>query len=168
MSKLVLTHQRKLPDYLTEKRKKSAYNISIRATLEGEEFPRYMCYAKLRSIANSENYRVADCNTNNVIFSFAQMIAHHTRGGCPLRTGDLIATGTLSGPHLENAGCLLEQTRGGKEPYEMVAEESSKGSVRRTFCEDNDTIIFTAQAKSSDELGNVGFGTCQGKVLPAA
>ncbi|EXJ75461.1 fumarylacetoacetase [Cladophialophora psammophila CBS 110553] len=142
---------RKLPEYLTEKREKSAYDIPIRATLE----------------LNSEKYRVADCSTSNVIFSFAQMIAHHTSGGCPLRTGDLIATGTLSGPTREEAGCLLEQTRGGKEPFEMVAEDSSKGSVQRAFCEDNDTIIFAAHAKSNDGLGNVGFGTCQGKVLPA-
>ncbi len=112
-------------------------------------------------------HRLADCNTENVIFSFAQMLAHHTRGGCPLRTGDLIATGTLSGPNRENAGCLLERTRGGKEPCELMAEDSSKGSVHRTFCEDNDIITFTAQARPTDGLGTIGFGACQGKVLRA-
>jgi fumarylacetoacetase len=122
---------------------------------------------QLTSTANSEEYHMADCNTNNVIFSFAQMIAHHTRGGCPLQTGDLLATGTLSGPSREEAGCLLERTRGGKEPFEMKGGESTKGSVRRIFCEDNDIITFTAHAKSSDGLGNVGFGACQGQVLPA-
>jgi fumarylacetoacetase len=108
---------------------------------------------------------VADCNTNNVIFSFAQMIAHHTRGGCPLRTGDLIATGTLSGPDRENAGCLLEQTRGGTDPYEMVSEDSAVDNVRRAYLEDNDIITFTAQATSTK--GNVGFGSCSGKIWSA-
>ncbi|RVX70709.1 hypothetical protein B0A52_05359 [Exophiala mesophila] len=142
---------RELPSYLREKREKSAYNIPIRAILG----------------ANSENYRIADCNTNNVIFSFAQMIAHHTCGGCPLQTGDLIGTGTLSGPSRAEAGCLLEQTLGGTSPYEMKAEDPSKGSVIRAFCEDNDTITFTAQAKLTEGFGNVGFGACSGKVLPA-
>ncbi|KAK5023548.1 hypothetical protein LTS07_006063 [Exophiala sideris] len=140
---------RELPDYLMQKQEKSAYNIPIRATLG----------------ANNQRYRVADCNTNNVIFSFAQMIAHHTRGGCPLRAGDLIATGTLSGPNRENAGCLLEQTRGGTDPYEMIAEDSAAGNVRRAYLEDNDIITFTAQAMSS--RGNVGFGSCAGKILSA-
>lgn len=171
VSQLIMTNinpcQRELPDYLREKKEKSAYNIPIRATLDGEN-PLHASHDQLlTTTANSEKYRVADCNTNNVIFSFAQMIAHHTRGGCPLQTGDLIGTGTLSGPSRAEAGCLLEQTMGGKDPYEMKAEDSSKDSVVRTFCEDNDTIIFTAQAKSSEGSGNVGFGACSGKVLPA-
>ncbi|KIX03497.1 fumarylacetoacetase [Rhinocladiella mackenziei CBS 650.93] len=141
---------RQLAKYLTQKETKSAYNIPIRATLQE---------------VDSERYHVAQCNTNNVIFSFAQMIAHHTRGGCPLRTGDLIATGTLSGPTREEAGCLLEQTRGGTDPYDMVAENPRRGKLRRAFLEDGDTIEFTAQAKARDGLGNVGFGACQGKVL---
>lgn len=119
---------------------------------------------KLTSTANGQRYQVADCNTDNVIFSFGQMLAHHTRGGCPLRNGDLIATGTLSGPKRENAGCLLEQTWGGTQPYEMVAI-GTHDNVHRAFLEDNDTIEFTAQA--SGGLGNVGFGACSGKVLPA-
>lgn len=95
------------------------------------------------------------------------MIAHHTRGGCPLRTGDLIATGTLSGPNLENAGCLLEQTWGGTKPYEMMAEESSLGSVHRSYLEDNDTVEFSARVAGRDGAGSIGFGVCSGKVLPA-
>ncbi len=95
------------------------------------------------------------------------MIAHHTRGGCPLRTGDLIATGTLSGPKRENAGCLLEQTWGGTDPCEMVAENSAESNVRRAYLEDNDTVEFTAHVTGPYGIGNVGFGVCSGKVLPA-
>ncbi|KAK5194672.1 hypothetical protein LTR92_005916 [Exophiala xenobiotica] len=142
---------RELPDYLVEKNQRSVYDIPVRATLG----------------ANGQRYRIADCNTNNVIFSFAQMIAHHTRGGCPLRTGDLVATGTLSGPKRENAGCLLEQTLGGTDPYEMAAENSTESNVRRAYLEDNDTVEFTAQVTGPDGIGNVGFGVCSGKVLPA-
>ena len=131
------------------------------------ETPYIVCSAKLTSTANSVKYRLADCNTDNVIFSFAQMLAHHTRGGCPLRTGDLIGTGTLSGPNRENGGCLLEQTRGGKEPYELPAEDLSESSIHRTFMDDNDIITFNAHVSSSNGLGGVGFGACQGKVLPA-
>lgn len=121
--------------------------------------------SELTTAANGQTYQIADCNTNNVIFSFAQMIAHHTRGGCPLRTGDLIATGTLSGPERENAGCFLEQTRGGTDPYEMVAKEPSTSNVLRAYLEDNDRVTFTAQA--SGAAGKVGFGSCSGTVLPA-
>lgn len=95
------------------------------------------------------------------------MLAHHTRGGCPLRTGDLIATGTVSGPERRNAGCLMEQTRGGTDPYEMTAEDPSTTNIHRAWLEDGDTIIFTAQADPGDGTGKVGFGSCQGKVLPA-
>jgi fumarylacetoacetase len=95
------------------------------------------------------------------------MIAHHTRGGCPLRTGDLIATGTLSGPNRENAGCFLEQTWGGTKPYEMKPEDPSQGSIYRAYLEDNDTVEFFAQAKGRVGAGNVGFGCCSGIVLPA-
>ena len=96
------------------------------------------------------------------------MIAQHTRGGCPLRPGDLIATGTLSGPSREEAGCLLEATRGGREPYDLVALDTVEPNLRRVYLEDGDTVEFTAQARASDGLGNVGFGVCQGKVLPAS
>lgn len=85
----------------------------------------------------------------------------------PLRNGDLIATGTVSGPGREGAGCLLEQSFGGKEAYDMRAEDSPNDSISRTFCEDNDTFIFTAQVRLPDGSGSVGFGSCSGKVLPA-
>lgn len=95
------------------------------------------------------------------------MLAHHTRGGCPLRPGDLVATGTLSGPTKAESGCFFEQTRGGKEPYELKALKMGKGSVQRGFLEDNDTVEFRAQVSLGDGLGNVSFGVCGGKVLPA-
>lgn len=109
---------------------------------------------------------MAECNTNNVAFSFAQMIAHHTLGGCPLRPGDLLATGTLSGPTRGELGCFLESTLNGTAPYDMETKSPSKTKLTRRYIEDGDTIEFTAQARSRDGLRQVGFGACRGKVLP--
>ena len=120
------------------------------------------------SPVDSQRYFVAECNTKHVVFSFAQMIAHHTRGGCPLRPGDILATGTMSGPTKQEEGCFLELSRYGTDPYEMDAEAgaSTKSKIRRTFLEDGDLIEFTSQVRSGNGLGNVGFGACCGQVLP--
>jgi fumarylacetoacetase len=94
------------------------------------------------------------------------MLAHHTVGGCPMRTGDLIATGTLSGPTREELGCLLEITRNGKESIEMNAKDTSDEKVVRTFLLDRDTVEFDAKVEHQDGY-SVGFGTCVGTVLPS-
>ncbi len=95
------------------------------------------------------------------------MIAHHTRGGCPLRTGDLIATGTVSGKPLRERGCLLEITQNGTVSYEIEAASGAEKKTKRVFLEDGDAVEFTAQARNTDGLGNVGFGACRGQVLAA-
>ena len=78
-----------------------------------------------------------------------------------------MATGTMSGPTRSEEGCFLELSRYGEDPYEMAAEGSSANKIRRTFLEDGDVIEFAAQIRAEDGLGNVGFGVCRGKVLPA-
>lgn len=120
---------------------------------------------RLRTVA-SQKYQASNCNTKHVVFSFAQMIAHHTRGGCPLRPGNLLATGTMSGPTRPEQGCFLELSRVGAEPYEMAAVNSPERKLTRTFLEDGDIVEFTCQVRSSDGSGNVGFGSCRGEVLP--
>lgn len=95
------------------------------------------------------------------------MIAHHTRNGCPLRTGDLLATGTLSGPTQQQLGCLLEMTMHGTKPYDMASASTPGKKLTRAYLEDGDTVEFTAQVRSKDGLWRVGFGKCTGKVLPA-
>lgn len=95
------------------------------------------------------------------------MVAHHTRGGCPLRSGDLLATGTLSGPTREEEGCFFELTRNGEVPYEMKSVSSPQKKITRTFLEDGDILTFKAQASNGDGLGAVGFGACSAQVLPA-
>ena len=83
-----------------------------------------------------------------------------------MRTGDLIATGTLSGPTREELGCLLEITRNGKESIELSAKDVEDEPVVRTFLLDGDTVEFDAKVEHKDGY-SVGFGTCVGTVLPS-
>ncbi|TLD09258.1 uncharacterized protein PgNI_07364 [Pyricularia grisea] len=88
-----------------------------------------------------------------------QMVSHIVSAGAPLRTGDLMATGTVSGAGRDKAGCLLEATEGGK-----VLLELGEG-VKRAYLEDGDVVRITAVA--GGEGSGVGFGEVIGKVLPA-
>jgi fumarylacetoacetase len=121
---------------------------------------------RMLSTVASQKYQLSNCNTKHAVFSFAQMIAHHTRGGCPLRPGNLLATGTMSGPTRPEQGCFLELSRVGAEAYEMRAVGPSENKLSRTFLEDGDIVEFTCQLRPSDGSGNVGFGACRGQVLP--
>lgn len=167
---MLITLQRQLAKYLTQSKKESAYDIPVLAKLKSK--PKQIFFANIRietdlgCAAGLDEYRIATCNTNNVIFSFAQMIAHHTRDGCPLRTGDLIATGTISGESPDEIGCFLESTRNGAVPYDLPAEKGSKGTLRRTFLEDGDVVEYSAHIRTKSGEG-VGFGFCQGQVFPA-
>lgn len=87
------------------------------------------------------------------------MIAHHTIGGCNLRTGDLFGSGTISGSDKGTEGSILEQIQGGKVPLKL------NGGEERKFLEDGDSITIRGQA--GKEGAYVGFGECVGKILPA-
>jgi fumarylacetoacetase len=101
------------------------------------------------------------CRTNyaEMYYSAAQQLAHHTSCGCPMNVGDLLGSGTISGPLKENRGSLLELSWGGKEPFVL------KNGQTRSFIEDNDTLTLRGHAKGQGYL--IGFGACTGKVLPA-
>jgi fumarylacetoacetase len=102
---------------------------------------------------------IARTNYREMYYSFPQQIAHHTTSGCPMVAGDLIGSGTISGPTKESRGSLLELSWGGKEPI-ILAD----GSERR-FIEDNDTLTLHGRAKGDGYT--IGFGECVGQVLPA-
>ena len=89
------------------------------------------------------------------------MLAHHTSSGCNLRPGDLLGTGTISGPLPDNRGCLLELTRRGEEPLKL-----SNGEARK-FLEDGDEVILTAFAEREGAV-RIGFGECRGVVVGGA
>ncbi|MFF4766449.1 fumarylacetoacetase [Streptomyces sp. NPDC001255] len=90
----------------------------------------------------------------------AQMLAHMTVNGASLRTGDLYASGTVSGPEPGERGCLMELTWGGEEPLKLADGTS------RAFLEDGDEVTITATAPGADGTV-IGFGEVTGKILPA-
>ena len=90
----------------------------------------------------------------------AQLIAHHTVNGCNLNPGDLLGSGTLSGPQPDQAGSLLELTQGGKQPLVLPNGE------QRTFLRDGDTLTLKAWAERVGAR-RIGLGECSGTVRPA-
>ncbi|MFQ3650476.1 MAG: fumarylacetoacetase [Gemmataceae bacterium] len=99
-------------------------------------------------------------NFRYLYWSLRQQIAHHTIGGCNLRPGDLLASGTISGPTPESQGCLLERTRRGSLPLTLA-----DGSTR-SFLHDGDLVTLTGAATLPNGQ-RVGFGEASGKVLPS-
>ena len=93
-------------------------------------------------------------------WTVAQLIAHHTSNGCNLRPGDLLASGTVSGPTRESRGCLLERAWRGTEPLQLPSGET------RAFLADGDEVIMRAYCEREGRP-RIGFGECRGRVLPA-
>ncbi|ODV90074.1 hypothetical protein CANCADRAFT_31143 [Tortispora caseinolytica NRRL Y-17796] len=109
---------------------------------------------------SGESHRISQMSAKYMLYSFPQMIAHHTVTGCNLRVGDLLGSGTISGTESGTEGSMLELSQGGKRDVVI-------GSVTRRFLEDGDTVTFSAVAGDA-ATGLVGFGTLEGTVLPAA
>lgn len=99
-------------------------------------------------------------NFRDAYWTVSQLVAHHTVGGCNLRAGDLLGSGTLSGPTPESAGSLLELTAGGKQSIALNNGET------RIFIEDGDTVVMRGWA-GREGLPRIGFGEVAGTVLPA-
>ncbi|NHF72977.1 fumarylacetoacetase [Paracoccus xiamenensis] len=97
-------------------------------------------------------------NYNVMYYSSAQQLAHHTSSGCPMRVGDMLGSGTISGPAPDQTGALLEMTEGGKKPVKT-------GDGDRTFLQDGDTVTLNGYAQGDGY--RVGFGPCTGTILPA-
>ena len=102
---------------------------------------------------------IARTNYREMYYSAAQQLAHHTTAGSPMNVGDLLGSGTISGPEKENRGSLLELSWGGKEPVTLPTGET------RSFIEDGDTLGLHGAAKGDGY--QIGFGDCMGTVLPA-
>ncbi len=100
-------------------------------------------------------------NFRDLYWTVAQLLAHHASNGCNLRPGDLLASGTVSGPAQDSLGCLLEITRRGADPLQLPSGET------RTFLADGDEIIFRAYCQCPSHP-RIGFGECRGTVLPAS
>ncbi|MFP3125891.1 fumarylacetoacetase [Ectobacillus funiculus] len=122
-----------------------AFDVHLEVFLQGERM--------------TERHRITASNFRYLYWSMAQQIAHHTVGGCNLRPGDLLASGTISGPEKETRGSLLELTWRGTEPILMENEE------KRVWLEDGDQLTITGWCQG--EGYRIGFGEVTGRVLPA-
>lgn len=140
-----LQDETELLPYLRESRKANVYNIDLEVDLTSP---------------TEATATVTRTNARNLLFSFPQMLAHHSITGCPMQVGDLLGSGTISGAEAGSQGSLLEQCANGKSKIDL-----SKGE-NRTFLEDGDTVTIRGVA-GSVEQDMVGFGECIGTIRSA-
>jgi len=119
----------------------------------------YIQTEKMR-IENIEPHLLSRSNTKDLYWTIGQMLAHHASNGCNLQTGDLMATGTVSGKERSERGCLLELTWRGTEPLELPSGE------QRRFLEDGDEVIMKGFCER-EGFRRIGLGECRGRILPA-
>ncbi|AKM09496.1 fumarylacetoacetase [Croceicoccus naphthovorans] len=124
-----------------------AYNVSMEVLIQT---------AKMRDTGVAP-HRLSKGPMTAMYWTAAQLVAHHTVNGCNLQPGDLLGTGTLSGPDASSFGSLLELSNGGKEPLTLPSGET------RTFLEDGDEIVMRAYGET-DGVRSIGFGECRGRV----
>ncbi|KAK7403064.1 hypothetical protein QQX98_011175 [Neonectria punicea] len=140
-----LPNEVELQSYLREERKDNVLDINLEVSL---------------GTAKGNSRTITRTSSKNLLWSWPQMIAHHTITGCNLRTGDLLGSGTVSGFEEGTHGSILEQTKGGKVPLEIG------GGEVRNFLADGDTVVIRGwSGNNEDEL--VGFGECSGQILAA-
>ncbi|KAK0743010.1 hypothetical protein B0T18DRAFT_174157 [Schizothecium vesticola] len=131
--------------YLREGREEAVFDVRLEVDLTTPE---------------GDTTTISRTNAKHLLWSFPQMIAHHTLGGCPMRTGDLLGSGTISGPGgPEERGSLLEMTEGGKKEVLLY------GMDARKFLKDGDTI--TLRGWCGQDGARVGFGECRGRIYSA-
>lgn len=103
--------------------------------------------------------KLSDTNATRLYYSAAQQLAHHSIGGCPMRVGDLLGSGTISGPSRAEFGSLMELSWNGEKPFTLANGET------RSFIEDGDSLTLTGHAQGDGF--RIGFGECSGTILPA-
>jgi fumarylacetoacetase len=113
----------------------------------------------LQSEKMSTRQRISASNSKHLYWNMCQQVAHHTVNGCNLRPGDLLATGTISGPTPDSYGSLLELTWKGTKPLTLANGET------RTFLQDGDTVTMTGWCEGKGY--RIGFGDVTGRILPS-
>lgn len=139
-----IPHEKQLLPYLQEGAR-NVYDIELEIELRP---------------SSGRSTTISRTNGRHLLYSFPQMLAHHTVGGCPMNVGDLLGSGTISGTVPGSEGAMLEITKGGKEKIRLV------DGTERTFLEDGDTVVLRGVCGTED-TGLVGFGECMGTILPA-
>jgi fumarylacetoacetase len=102
--------------------------------------------------------QISRTNATELHYSAAQQLAHHSIGGCPMRVGDLLGSGTISGPTPESYGSLMELSRNGEKPLQLA-------NGARRFIEDGDRLVLKGHAQGAGF--RIGFGAVEGTILPA-
>jgi fumarylacetoacetase len=105
-------------------------------------------------------HQVAQSNARHMYWTVAQLVVHHTSNGCNVQPGDLLGTGTISGPDLASCGSLLEVTEGGKTPLRLPSGEE------RRFLEDGDEVGLRARGRR-EGFAAIGFGECRAAIVAA-
>ncbi|KAK4186394.1 hypothetical protein QBC35DRAFT_501463 [Podospora australis] len=135
-----------LQEYLKEGREEGVFDIRLEVDL---------------TTAEGDTTTIGRTSSKHLLWSFPQMIAHHTLGGCPMRPGDLLGSGTISGPGgIGERGSLLEMNEAGKREVLLC------GMDARTFLKDGDTV--TLRGSCGTDGARVGFGACTGRIFSAA
>lgn len=113
------------------------------------------------SILTEENVETVVSNSNfkYMYWTMAQQLAHHTINGCKVNSGDMMGSGTISGPTPDSYGSMLELSWGGKNPVQL------NDGTERKFINDNDTVVLKGYCEN--ELVRLGFGVCSSKLLPS-
>ena len=131
-------------------REQGSIDIRMEALLQSERMQR----------EGAQPISLAKTSYRHSYWTLAQLVAHQTVNGCNLRPGDLLGSGTMSGPAPEEAAALIELTVGGTKPIALPNGET------RTFLEDGDTVILKGWCEGAG-MARIGFGTCEGTLLPA-
>ncbi len=139
-------------DYLNGEQNKTHGGFDIKLEV-------YIQTPKMRE-ENIAPHLLSRSNMKDLYWTIGQMLTHHASNGCNLQTGDLMATGTVSGKGKDERGCLLELTWRGKEPIQLPNGEE------RRFLEDGDEIIMKGFCER-EGFRRIGFGECRGRILPA-
>ncbi|KXS18113.1 Fumarylacetoacetase [Gonapodya prolifera JEL478] len=118
----------------------------------------------LKPAGSSKFSTVSKGSAKYLYWSFRQMLAHHSVGGCPMRPGDLLGSGTISGETSDSCGSFLEMCWNATKPLEIPSDDGS-GVIKRTFLEDGDEVNLRGYCQGQGY--RIGFGDCKGVILPA-
>ncbi|CAK7219726.1 hypothetical protein SBRCBS47491_003947 [Sporothrix bragantina] len=134
-------------------------DVAVPACLTDPSRATYDIQMQVEIVSKTASTVIGTANVSSLYWSVRQMLAHIVSAGAPLRTGDILATGTVSGAGAGHHGCLLEASEGGKQPVTL------QDGTTRAFLHDGDVVRMTAVAGSA--AGGVGWGDCTGEVVAA-
>ena len=165
-----IENENEILPYMREAKKETVYDLNLEVELTSKPNPTTtggvstFLLNDLNAAKSGTSTTITRTNGKNLLFSFPQMLAHHTAGGCPMQVGDLLGSGTVSGPEAGTAsGSMLELSANGKNKIRL------NGGDERIFLQDYDTVTLKAWAVGSEGEGGgrVGFGDCAGMIEPA-